>query len=241
MTGCSSCQRTREFLLREKVDFESVNLAETPDRIQDLEAFGIRSVPVLIKGDQFTRVMDLADVAKFVGARMTHKMLPPDQLVGKMDEILASAIANAGAVPEEKLGASVAGRERPHRDLIHHIFRNAEAFVEAADGAKATDGRAAADRAPKDITRQGLLDYGSGVRQQFAQWWSREADRYGVRLISSYAGEKPMHVVLERATWHCAHHTRQLEVMVLGGMGIAAPRPLDQQTLAGLPLPETVF
>jgi hypothetical protein len=46
--------------------------------------------------------------------------------------------------------------------------------------------------------------------------------------------------VLERTAWHAAQHTRQLIIM-LESHGITPDRPLTNDDLAGLPVPDEVW
>ena len=46
--------------------------------------------------------------------------------------------------------------------------------------------------------------------------------------------------VLERTTWHCGQHVRQL-MMVLEMLGIQPDRPPSKETFAGLPMPDKVW
>lgn len=240
MTGCSSCQRTKEYLQDERVEFTSINLSETPDRMADLGALGLRTVPVLVRGQDYVIAQDLKDVATFVGRPFAHASLPPCALVEKLSDVLASAVLDAEIVPDDKLSDSLAGRDRPHRELIHHIFRIPDAFLEAVGGIPLTN--EAFMVMPADgCTADELAAYGRDVRNRVGRWWASEADKEGQQMMTTYFGVKPMAVVLERTTWHAAHHTRQLEQLVLDGMKLASPKPLSAQTLEGLPLPGTIF
>lgn len=48
---CVQCTATTRFLDNLKVPYEYVNLDEQPERLEDIQAFGYRSVPVVVKGD----------------------------------------------------------------------------------------------------------------------------------------------------------------------------------------------
>jgi len=239
-TGCSSCQRTKEFLLKNKVEFESINLAETPERMPELTARGLRTVPVLMDDERHIIAQDLRDVAAFVGLEMRHKPLPPTVLSAKMEAILESALVSTGAVPTERLGESLPGRERPHRELIHHIFRVAEGFLEDADDDRPQGG--SLNVMPgADVTTPDLLSYGADVRARFRAWAARPEAADGGRELTTASGRNTLDFTLERATWHSAHHTRQLERLALPAVGAAPAMPLSAATLEGLPMPETIY
>ena len=84
--GCSSCLRTKEFLTRQGIDFESINVHNNPAGMAELESLGARSVPVVALGGRYTLCQSFKDVVKFLDLK-TKLMdpLPPDQLVGKLD------------------------------------------------------------------------------------------------------------------------------------------------------------
>jgi hypothetical protein len=54
--------------------------------------------------------------------------------------------------------------------------------------------------------------------------------------VKTYYGERPLHELLERCTWHSAQHARQI-ITVLEGFGIQPNGPLSPNDYAGLPMP----
>ena len=153
--------------------------------------------------------------------------------------ILTSAIDNTAAIPTESLRKGLQGRDRAHSYLIHHIFRVVESFTEQADEIDPQNG--SLEVFPEDdVTTEDLVKYGAGVRNTFESWWS-QSSRDGSRLMTTFDGVKPMHDVFERATWHAAHHTRQLEQLVMKQLELHPPNPMSQSTLEGLRLPDTLF
>jgi len=238
--GCTSCLRTKEFLTRRGVVFESINVHGNEAGWEELRRLGPRTVPVVSRGDRFVFAQVLDDVAKFLGLELQQQRLAPSELVAKLDEVLGAAQAGIALIPEARLGDKLPGRDRSYRELGHHIFRIPEAFLEALAGAELSAERI--NRLPPDANAAAgtLAQYGAGVQRRVRDWWAGETDRDGARVMATYYGEKPLHLVLERTTWHATQHTRQLE-MVLGILGLAVPRPLTPQLLKGLPLPEDVW
>jgi glutaredoxin len=51
--GCTSCLRMKEFLIRHGVAFVSVNVLEDKDAFAELAALGIRSVPIVRRGQDW--------------------------------------------------------------------------------------------------------------------------------------------------------------------------------------------
>ena len=68
--GCASCLRTKEFLAKHEVTFISVNVLE--DGFQDLERFGLRQVPIVLREDEWVNGQVLADVARIAGVKLSQ-------------------------------------------------------------------------------------------------------------------------------------------------------------------------
>ena len=90
--GCSSCLRTKEFLTKQGIDFESIDVLNDPTGMAKLHALGARSVPVVALGGRFTFCQSFNDVIKFLDLK-TKLMdpLPPEQLIAKLDTIIQTA------------------------------------------------------------------------------------------------------------------------------------------------------
>ena len=59
------------------------------------------------------------------------------------------------------------------------------------------------------------------------------ADKSCRQTVKTYYGERPLHELLERCTWHSAQHARQI-IAVLERLGIKADGPLTEADYAGL-------
>lgn len=140
---CSSCQKVKEFLKSRGVAFASINVEASPAALKKLRALGARGVPVVVRGDAFVYAQSVDDVARFVGAAPPEAArLSVDQLVRRMDAILAGAAMLVRRIPIAMLDQHLPERLRTYRDLSHHIFRIAEVFIECAPGARAFSGTA---------------------------------------------------------------------------------------------------
>ena len=84
--GCSSCLRTKEFLTKQGIDFESINVHNNPAGMAELAALGARSVPVVALSGRYTLCQSFNDVVKFLDLK-TKLMdpLPPEQLISKIE------------------------------------------------------------------------------------------------------------------------------------------------------------
>ncbi len=207
-------------------------------------ALGLRSVPVVARGEQYVFGQNLEDVAEFVGLQGTgHTPLPPELLIGKWLTVLHAAQRLICQIPDERLNELVIpNRPRSIRLMSHHVFRIGEAFLETAvDGVEyATQ---LANVAPKDgtfTTGEEIARYGDTVIVGLEKWWNGLADKSCQHKVKTFFGMQPLHMLYERSTWHSAQHARQLAA-VLERFGITPNGPLTAADLAGLPLPERLW
>jgi glutaredoxin len=240
--GCTSCLRTKEFLTKNGVDYESINVHGNPKGMEELRKLGARSVPVVARGDKFVFAQTLTDVIKFLGLSVRQQeRLAPDELIARMNLVLPAAARYIRQVPAASLEQPFRNRNRPIRVLGHHVFRIVEAFLEVMrdDRELSYDlimKEPGADlRSGEDIAR-----YGERVLARANEWWRAYPDKSCQKLMDTYFGRHSVHVVLERTTWHPAQHTRQL-MLILETLGVAPDRPLSAGDLAGLPLPDKAW
>jgi hypothetical protein len=206
------------------------------------EKFGLRKVPVLVKGDKYAFGQMLDPFVKLIGMDPANiARLTPEQLYRKYQMVFAAGQRLARQFPAERFGEQVIpNRERPIRTLSYHIFRIGESFLETWEGAEYSV--KIADNDPPESLRTGddIARYGAGVWQRFEAWWAGLEDRELSPVLKTYYGDTVAHRLFERVTWHSAQHCRQLAA-VLERMGIQPDRPLTPADLAGLPLPERLW
>lgn len=240
--GCTSCLRTKEFLARNGVDFESINVHGNEAGMEELRKLGARSVPVVALGGKFVFAQAIGDVIKFLGLEVRQQeRLSPEALMAKMDLVLTAAARYVRQIPAAELDKPFRNRNRPIRVLAHHVFRIVEGFLESMhDGGLLTYERIMTDAPPSIKTGEDIARYGESVLARAKQWWAAYPDRSCQGPMETYFGTHPVHVVLERAVWHPAQHVRQL-MLILETLGIQPDHPLSAADLAGLPLPEKAW
>jgi Glutaredoxin and related proteins len=64
--GCSSCLRTKEFLTKQGIEYESIDVHNDPGGREQLAALGARSVPVVSLGSKYTLCQSINDVIRFL-------------------------------------------------------------------------------------------------------------------------------------------------------------------------------
>jgi glutaredoxin/uncharacterized damage-inducible protein DinB len=236
--GCSSCVRVKEFLTGLGVGYDSINVSARPEAMGELEALGVRSVPVVTRGRDYVFAQELADVARFVRRDVAFERLPAPELVAKWLHVLEAAQRHVVQIPPGELAErATPGRDRSVRDLAYHVYQVAEAFLDAVEnGAQDLAGQYNAPPPADVVTAQDIRRYGAAVTARLARWWAGMADPSCNRTVQTYYGMQPLHHLLERCTWHSAQHARQI-IAVLERCGIEPDRPLTAEDYAGLPMP----
>lgn len=238
--GCTSCLRTKEFLASEGIEFESHDVHNNPASLVQLRELGARSVPIVALGGKFVYAQSIVDVVKFLDLK-TKLMdaLPADELIAKLDLVLSSAARYTRQFPEDRLRAVFRNRNRTAGGIAFHIFRVAEMGLEAARKIPLRF-ESFNDLPPEDWSGEDIARWGDQVRERIRAWWDAEKDRSLSYTVATYYGERSMHDVLERTAWHGAQHARQL-MLIMESYGIAPDRPLGEDDLAGLPVPDEVW
>ena len=241
--GCSSCLKTKEFLLANGAEFESINVLEDEKGFRELEALGLRLVPIVARGDDWANGAVFRDVARVAGFEWGgHEILEPAELLERVDGILAAAVRFASQIPEAELDTLLPGRPRTYRQLAYHIFQIPDVFLDRVEHDAPYTYEALVSHLPERLASHGdLLAYGAGVRERLRAWWEREGkDRDLNEPGRVYYGDVSLHEVFERTAWHSGQHARQL-MLTLEKLGIAPMKPLTDADFAGLPMPRNVW
>lgn len=241
--GCSSCLKTKEFLIANGVEFESINVLEDKRGFKELAALGLKLVPIVARGTDWANGAVFRDVARVAGFEWGgHEMLPPAQMVVRIDGILAAAHRYASQIPEHRLDTMLPGRPRSYRQLAYHIFQIPDVFLNRVEHDAPYTYEALLSKLPADMkSKDDLLNYGTGVRSRLNTWWKRAGRETDFSQPGKvYYGEVTLHEVLERTAWHSGQHTRQL-LLTLEKLHITPDRPLTDADFAGLPMPNNVW
>ena len=241
--GCSSCLRMKEFLQRHGVAFESINVLADKDAFADLARLGIRSVPIIRRGDDWANGQVLRDVARIAGIHWgATRILAPAELKARLDVFQAAARRFLAQLPDDRLPTLLPNRPRSYASLAYHIFSIADAFLDhELQGTRLEEGAYNRVPRPGEEGKPTLLAYGGAVAQRLDDWWRvRGAQTDWNRRADVYYGDQSVHEFFERTTWHCGQHLRQF-MMVLDRLGIVPEDRLGAEAFAGLPMPEKVW
>ena len=241
--GCSSCLKTKEFLIANGVEFESINVLEDERGFKELAALGLKLVPIVARGTDWANGAVFRDVARVAGFEWGgHAMLPPVQMVARIDGILGAARRYASQIPENKLDTMLPGRPRSYRQLAYHIFQIPDVFLNRVEHEAPYTYEALLSKLPPDMrSKDDLLNYGDKVRSRLNRWWKmagHESDFSQPGKV--YYGDVTLHEVLERTAWHSGQHARQL-MLTLEKLNITPDRALTDADFAGLPMPKNVW
>jgi glutaredoxin len=237
--GCTSCLRTKEFLTKQGVPFESIDVHNDPQGRAQLLALGARTVPVVSQGSRYTLCQSFGDVIEFLGLTTKNELLPPSQLVTKLSTVLETAARITLQFTPEQLRENFRDRNRTARATAFHLIRVAQMGLEASRQIELKV-QGFLDLPPEDWTGQDISNWALDMRKELASWWQSEADPTLSYTVPTYYGSRSMHDVLERTTYHAAQHTRQITLM-LESHGVVPDGPLTAETLAGLPVPDEVW
>jgi hypothetical protein len=242
--GCSGCLRMKEFVERIGVPHTAVNAADEPERAARLAALGLQ-VPAAVLGDRGVPGVDLEGIAQLVGYEyQPPKMLPPAVLKARYGEIMDVAIGLIGQLSPAALDYKSPDRDRTMRFLALHLATIMRGFVVAEDTNEFSDGyELMPEGYAETATAAELVALAHRTRDELQQWWDRVGahDAFDRVLGSVTAtGSWTLHEAFERAVWHTAQHTRQLQYFLDTRFDSAPKVRLTDAMLRDLPLPDGI-
>ena len=205
----------------------------------ELERLGVRSVPVLSRGDKYTFGQSTKQIVDFLG--LTEKSGPElstDELAARVTKFMDAALELIPLMPADRLDIHVPGRPRSYRALAFHLFRVIDAFLDANENITLVQAMFREEPAP-DAGTDALVAYGTKVRDRFRAWW-QAGDTAPSKTLQTYYGPQSLHELMERTTWHSGQHVRQY-MMLLEKEGVTHHRPLVAADFAKLPMPQNVW
>ena len=204
-----------------------------------LQKLGLRTVPVLSRGEKYIFGQNTQQIIDFVGLNEDGgPQLSVDQLHARVDKFMSAAIELFPLMPYDRLGTFVPGRPRSYRTLAFHLFRVVDAFIGTNEGI-ALAKEMFAEEPAADAATGVLVAYGRQVQQRYRDWWAKN-DHAASKTLETYYGPQTLHELLERTTWHSGQHVRQY-MMLLEKEGVSHHRPLVDTDFAKLPMPQNVW
>ncbi len=216
-----------------------MNVLKDPNGMAELQKLGLRTVPVLSRGDKFIFGQNTQQIIDFLGLNEDGgPQLSTDELAQRIDKFLTAALELIPLMPHDSLDTHVPGRPRSYRTLAFHLFRVVDAFLGANEGVTLVQAMFR-EEPERDADTDALVAYGTTVRQRFRDWWAK-GDTSPAKPLQTYYGPQSLHELMERTTWHSGQHVRQY-MMLLEKEGVGHHRPLLPQDFAKLPMPQNVW
>ena len=205
----------------------------------ELERLGVRSVPVLSRGDKYTFGQSTKQIVEFLGlGEKSGPELSTDELAARVTKFMDAALELIPLMPADRLATHVPGRPRSYRTLAFHLFRVVDAFLDTNENVTLVQAMFREEPAA-DATTEALVAYGTKVRDRFRAWW-QAGDTAPSKTLQTYYGPQSLHELMERTTWHSGQHVRQY-MMLLEKEGVSHHRPLVAADFAKLPMPQNVW
>lgn len=204
-----------------------------------LQKLGLRTVPVLSRGDKYIFGQNTQQIIDFIGLKEDGgPQLSVDQLHARVVKFMDAALELIPLMPYDRLGTFVPGRPRSYRTLAFHLFRVIDAFLGTNEGVTLLQAMFR-EEPEADADTDALVAYGKKVRQRYLDWWAKN-DHAAQKTLETYYGPQTLHELLERTTWHSGQHVRQY-MMLLEKEGVSHHRPLVDADFAKLPMPRNVW
>ena len=235
--------RAKEFLSARGVDYDSIDVTKQPERLDAAVArFGIKALPLGIKGGRAINAQNLSDLASLIGETLDDTpVLSPEELVKRTDQFMAACQRYARQFPAPLLHTMLPYRDWDYLKLVHHVFFVSHVFVNQMTGIGEGPAAAFEMPVPEDLTSfEAAARYGDTMRAELQAWWDAPGRIDFATVFKSRAGDRTAHQVLERACWHVGQHVRQVEHMVKEN-GLTPDGPLTAALLDKLPLPKNVW
>ncbi len=231
---------TKEFLSRRGISYEGMDVENDPAARAALAALGYRSVPVVAVGARSMAGWNPTRLAALVGLTgFAEQAAPAEELIRSLEVVLDGALRAVRQVPDNRLTMRSPDRDRPLRQLAHHIFNVVEAAVDA-DVLGRLDLAWLVGDVPAHTGAERIARYGEAVRAKLVAWY-REIDQSAFdRAIDTADGPCTLGLVFERTRSHAAQHLRQLYEF-LRWCGVEPDRPLGREDLKGIDLPDAVW
>jgi hypothetical protein len=244
----------KEFVDKLGVKYESKDVTAHPEYAERPEALGLR-IPSAILGRVGVAGVDLEGIARLVGVEYdAPAILSPAVLKVKYDEISAVAVALINQFPDEAFEMHVEELGRTVRALILHVVIIMRGFVVIEETNVFSDGwefmppYVSMDerRTGGSTSRETLVALALESRAALDQWWECVGfDDTFDRVVESKKKDQTtfwtLHTAFERAVWHTAQHTRQLQFILEEKLAVAPIARMSDDVLAGLPLPDGLY
>lgn len=261
--------RVKGHLAARGVEFVAIDVTSDPSAREELEARGVRGLPVVTVGDRHVLGFDLGQVDALIGTAGVSVELSGNEIVARATRLLAAATRFACQLPAARYDDPCPGMENvkapfvlagghvlvlsdgtpyvPHGTLLglyRHILGHGEKFrhfVQNPAGDYSDPGRYAQFGEPlPGLSLRQLAELEQSISKDIQHWWRQTSGRDLEQPIPIFFGPQTLRQLLQRETYALAQHTRQL-MHVLRLLQIEPDRPVGEAEYAGLSIPEGVW
>ena len=207
----------------------------------ELQKLGVRSVPVLSRGDKFTFGQSTKQIVDFLGLHEKSGPRALDRRTGGAGRQVHGRRARADPADAGTTGWTPtcrAGRAATAR-WPSICSASSTAFLDANEGITLVQAMFREEPAPDAGTDGPGGLRREGARSASGDWW-RKGDTAPAKSLQTYYGPQSLHELMERTTWHSGQHVRQY-MMLLEKEGVSHHRPLVAGDFAKLPMPQNVW
>lgn len=234
---------TKALLSERGVEFDVLDVENDPAALDQLLELGLRTVPVVALGERHVSGWNPTKVSELLGLEYRERETPAEELLSSIRTITDAALRAVRQVPDDRLGMRSPDRDRPLRQLAHHLFRVVETGVDAdvLGVFPAQEWLKAAD-VPAHTSSARIARYGEAVKAKLNAWYDRVDQAAFDRTIDADVGERTLTQVLERTRLHSGQHLRQIYAFLeMSGVQPEDPLTLEEMRRMGMSLPDDVF
>lgn len=209
----------------------------------ELEALGLKIVPVTVAGDQtvvgFNRE-ELTCLFNLAGG--AQKKVAGPWLFETLDKVLSAVIKAVRQVPPDRMHWTTPDRDRPFKVFCYHILVDPIHVLDAIATRK-YDGSfklTYAEAAERFGSMDEVARFGEDVRRRLTEAATNLTAADFDKEIDGYAGKTNGNELLYQVLSHTAHHLRQLYEM-LRMIGVEPAEPLGKQEFEGISMPKELW
>ena len=210
--------------------------------MEDLQKLGVKSVPVVSRGDKYVFAQVIRDVVEFLELdEDSSPELNPEELAERFQGILRISVNLVGSFPNNTMTNQLPNRPRSWKVLLHHVFQIPKAFLDHEENDLEFTYEMLTETPPEYLkTASDIADFGEDVKGRFDFWWEEAKDTDFSKQVPTYFGMTSRHELLERTVWHSTQHARQIESL-LESIDVKPKISFHQDHFRGLPLSDILW
>lgn len=163
------------------------------------------TIPAVVSGSRAVSGVDLAAVAELVGVPYAWTpSLDCEELLTRQTQLLHLLRDNVGDFPDWFCSKTFPGRDRTVLTLANHIQEITVRFLDVVHGCDFDETCANAE--PRNLLAPEELQTSLNMVAERLN----SCDLQPERVVTTYFGDHPIEMVLERCVCHAAQHMRQL-------------------------------